>query len=74
MIKDVIANMNLHMDKTIEALRKEYQRVRTGRASTSLLEEVKVDFYGVPSPISQAAVSKPSRPSDKYLTNTPSDP
>ena len=34
MIKDVIGNMNVHMDKSIEALRKEYQRVRTGRAST----------------------------------------
>ena len=55
MIKDVIANMNLHMDKSIESLRKEYQRVRTGRASTSLLDEVKVDFYGTPSPISQVA-------------------
>jgi ribosome recycling factor len=55
MIKDVIANMNVHMDKSIEALRKEYQRVRTGRASTSLLDDVKVDFYGTPSPISQVA-------------------
>jgi ribosome recycling factor len=55
MTKDVIANMNVHMDKTIESLRKEYQRVRTGRASTSLLDEVKVDFYGTPSPLNQVA-------------------
>jgi ribosome recycling factor len=55
MIKDVIANMNLHMDKSIESLRKEYQRVRTGRASTSLLDDVKIDFYGTISPISQVA-------------------
>ncbi len=55
MIKDVIANMNVHMDKSIEALRKEYQRVRTGRASTSLLDEVTVDFYGNPSPLNNVA-------------------
>jgi ribosome recycling factor len=55
MIKDVIANMNVHMDKSIDALRKEFQRVRTGRATTSLLDEIKVDFYGTPSPLSQVA-------------------
>jgi len=55
MIKDVLANMNTRMDKTIESLRKEYQRVRTGRASTSLLDEIKVDYYGNPSPLSQVA-------------------
>ncbi|UFS68895.1 ribosome recycling factor [Geomonas sp. RF6] len=55
MIKDVLANMNARMDKTIEALRREYQRVRTGRASTSLLDEVKVDYYGNLSPLSQVA-------------------
>jgi ribosome recycling factor len=55
MIKDVIASMNAHMDKSIESLRKEYQRVRTGRASSSLLDEIKVDFYGTPSPVNQVA-------------------
>lgn len=55
MTKDVIKNMSTHMDKTIDALRKEYQKVRTGRASTGLLDEIKVDFYGTPSPINQVA-------------------
>jgi ribosome recycling factor len=55
MIKDVIANMNAHMDKSIESLRKEYQRVRTGRASSTLLDEIKVDFYGTPTPVNQVA-------------------
>ena len=55
MIKDVIADMNGHMDKSIESLRKEYQRVRTGRASTSLLDEIRVEFYGAISPLSQVA-------------------
>jgi ribosome recycling factor len=55
MTKDVIKNMKVHMDKTVEALRHEYQKVRTGRASLGLLEDIKVDFYGTPSPLSQVA-------------------
>jgi ribosome recycling factor len=55
MTKDVINGMGSHMDKTIDALRKEYQKVRTGRASTSILDEIKVDFYGTPSPLNQVA-------------------
>lgn len=55
MTKDVIANMKNHMEKSIESLRKEYQKVRTGRASTGLLDEVKVEYYGNPSPLNQVA-------------------
>lgn len=55
MTKDVIAAMNVHMDKTIEALRREYQKIRTGRASTALLDEIRIDYYGNPSPLSQVA-------------------
>jgi ribosome recycling factor len=55
MTKDVIKNTGAHMDKTIDALRKEFQKVRTGRASTSLLDDIKVDYYGTPSSLSQVA-------------------
>jgi len=55
MTKDVIKEMNVHMDKTIDALRREYQKVRTGRASTALLDDIKVDYYGTPSSLSQVA-------------------
>lgn len=55
MVKDVLKDMNEHMDKTIDALRKEFQKIRTGRASTSLLDDVRVDYYGTPSPLSQVA-------------------
>jgi ribosome recycling factor len=72
MIKDVIANMNVYMDKSIEALRKEYQRVRTGRASTSLLDEVKVDFYGSISPVNQVATL--SVPEARTIHIQPWDP
>ena len=52
---DVIKNMKVHMDKTVEALRREYQKVRTGRASLGLLDDIRVDYYGTPSPLSQVA-------------------
>lgn len=55
MLKDVIAEMKSHMDKTVDSLRREYQKVRTGRASTSLLDDIKVDYYGTPTPINQLA-------------------
>ena len=55
MTKDVISAMGVHMDKTIDALRKEFQKIRTGRATTALLDDVKVDYYGNPSSLSQVA-------------------
>jgi ribosome recycling factor len=41
--------------KTIEALRREFATVRTGRANASLLDHIRADYYGVPTPISQMA-------------------
>ncbi len=43
------------MEKTIGALSKSFSRVRTGRASISLLDGIKVDYYGTPTPITQVA-------------------
>jgi ribosome recycling factor len=55
MTKDVMINMKAHMDKTVDALRREYQKVRTGRANTGLLDDIKIDYYGTPSSLSQVA-------------------
>jgi len=55
MPKTVINDMKAHMDKTVEDLRKEYLKIRTGRANISLLDEVRVDYYGNPAPLSQVA-------------------
>jgi len=52
--------MKSHMEKTLDALRKEYQKVRTGRASTTLLEDIKVNYYDTLTPINQlAAIAVP---------------
>jgi ribosome recycling factor len=39
----------------VDSLRKEYQKVRTGRASTALLDDIKVNYYDTPTPINQVA-------------------
>ncbi|SHH15762.1 ribosome recycling factor [Thermosipho atlanticus] len=43
------------MKKSIEAISDELRKLRTGRPSPALLEEIKVDYYGVPTPINQVA-------------------
>lgn len=55
MPKKVIDDMKSQMEKTVGDLRREYQKIRTGRATTALLDDVKVDYYGNPSSLSQVA-------------------
>ncbi len=55
MTKNVITSMKSHMEKSVESLRKEYQKVRTGRATTALLDDIKVNYYDVPTQINQVA-------------------
>ncbi|NCP78604.1 MAG: ribosome-recycling factor, partial [Desulfuromonadales bacterium] len=50
MLKAILTEGTSAMDKAIKALRRDMSRVRTGRASVSLLDEIKVDYYGTPSP------------------------
>jgi ribosome recycling factor len=55
MIDDVLADLNDSIEKSFEALRRELAKVRTGRAHPSILDRVRVDYYGVSTPISQMA-------------------
>lgn len=51
-----IHQQNEHkMSRTIETLRENFTKLRTGRASTGILEHVMVDYYGSPTPLSQVA-------------------
>jgi ribosome recycling factor len=52
---EVISNVDSKMNKSIEALKSSLAKIRTGRASTGLLEHIQVDYYGNPTPISQVA-------------------
>ncbi|MBE0596522.1 MAG: ribosome recycling factor [Desulfuromonadales bacterium] len=53
MVKDVVDKTRAGMEKSLEALRKDFTRVRTGRASVTLLDEIRIDYYGTPTPLSQ---------------------
>jgi ribosome recycling factor len=54
-IADIRRDAESRMTKSVEALRHELQRLRTGRASTALVEYLKVNYYGSDVPISQVA-------------------
>ena len=53
MVKEVMDKSKVAMEKAIDALRRDLSRVRTGRASVTLLDEVQVDYYGTPTPLNQ---------------------
>ncbi len=59
------------MEKTVVAFRKDLARLRTGRASTALLEGVMVDYYGTPTPLNQLA--NLSAPEPRLLVIQPYD-
>ncbi len=52
-IDQVMAETTERMNRSIENLKKEFSRVRTGRASPALLEGIRVDYYGTPTPLTQ---------------------
>jgi ribosome recycling factor len=51
----VLKDLDTRMNTALDALAREFATVRTGRASTALLDSVRVDYYGTPTPISQMA-------------------
>ena len=53
--QEVIQQTEHKMGVTVEKLREDFTRIRTGRASTGLLDKIKVDYYGCPTPINQVA-------------------
>jgi len=55
MIDDIYADARQRMDKTVHVMSDNFSKIRTGRASTSLLDQVMVEYYGVEVPLSQAA-------------------
>jgi len=54
-VKDVEANVKSRMEKAIADLQHEMASIRTGRASLGLLDHIRVDYYGTPTPLNQVA-------------------
>jgi len=55
MPKTILNDMKSNMEKSLAVLKNEFQKIRTGRASTGILDSIKVDYYGNSSSISQVA-------------------
>jgi len=77
MIEEVYKTMKEEIEKSHEALRHTLGRVRTGRASASLLDSVRVDYYGTMTPLNQlASISTPEprlllvKPFDRSSTSS----
>ena len=59
-IKDLLHDTEAKMKRTVEATNREFSTVRTGRASTALVEGIRVDYYGTQTPLKQmAAITTP---------------
>jgi ribosome recycling factor len=71
MIKDLLADTKEKMDKAIDALQGDLRSIRTGRASPALVERLKVEYYGVATPLNQLATI--SAPEPRLLTIRPWD-
>jgi len=54
-IDEIIAEMQQTANKTVEAFSNSLNRIRTGRASLALLDGIKVNYYGAPTPLKQVA-------------------
>ncbi len=60
MFEDLIKAETDHMEKAMKMLKDEYLKLRTGRASPTILDTLRVDYFGTPTPLKQmAAVSAP---------------
>lgn len=71
MIKDILKETETKMKKGVEVVRQEFIKIRTGKATTALLDGIKVDYYGTMMPLNQ--IANVSTPDVHTLTVTPWD-
>ncbi|MDX1778262.1 MAG: ribosome recycling factor, partial [Thermodesulfobacteriota bacterium] len=71
MSEELLKELKTNMDKSIQALHKDLNRVRTGRASLSLLDGITVDYYGTMTPLNQVATL--AIPESRLITIQPWD-
>ncbi len=53
MLEEIYKETKEHMDKSIEALKRDYKTLRTGKVNTTILDGIKIDYYGTPTPLNQ---------------------
>lgn len=72
MLKDALRDLDKKMKASVEHFRKEVGMLRTGRANIGIFEEIKVAYYGVPTPVNQVATLKVPEPT--LIVIQPYDP
>lgn len=72
MIDDLLKETEARMKKAVEVLQGDLATIRTGRASPALIEKVRVDYYGTPTPLNQLAAI--SVPEPRLMVVRPYDP
>ncbi|MGM0452765.1 MAG: ribosome recycling factor [Thermodesulfobacteriota bacterium] len=72
MIDSIIKEAREKMDKSVSSLKKDLQKIRTGRASLNIFDDVRVDYYGTPTPLNQ--IASLSVPESRLITIQPWDP
>ena len=70
-MKEIQNKLQQQMEKTIEALKHEFSTIRAGRANEQMLDKIRVDYYGTPTPINQ--VGSISVPEPRTLMINPWD-
>ena len=55
MLNEITADTDEGMKKAIDSFKRDLQKIRTGRANASMLDSIKVDYYGTPTPVNQVA-------------------
>ena len=71
MDEKIVKEVEAKMDKTLSSLKGDFNKVRTGRASLALFDDIRVDYYGTPTPLNQMATL--SVPEPRLITIQPWD-
>jgi ribosome recycling factor len=71
MLEEIFEETRENMGKSVNALKNEFKKVRTGRASVAILDGIRVDYYGTPTPLNQMATL--AVPESRLITIQPWD-
>ena len=72
MEEKIVKEVEAKMEKTLSALKTDLNKVRTGRASLALFDDIRIDYYGTPTPLNQMATL--AVPEPRLITIQPWDP
>jgi len=53
MLEEIYKDAQEHMEKSIEALKRDFSTLRTGKVTTNIVDHIRVDYYGTPTPLNQ---------------------